>query len=544
MTANSSLSCYTHRRPAYAGLSLFSATFAGLFITVVKQQIFNMTAKKTSRSGRAKDASGKPKGASGKPKGASGKAKGKGASAAHGPLGKRKTDNFNKFYNKKRNSAIKEGFRQEKKAVKRERKEAIERHFEERRASRSQQSPGASNGPAGRPGGSGRPAQFPDRYPQAAGPHKKIVIVKGGNPAAPGKPAFIAPAKPAPTPKGTPGKAPIPVPSAHGDQLPLNKYIAHGGICSRRDAAELIRQGKVTVNGQLVTEPGTKVAPTDLVKVAGKKITISRNFVYVLLNKPKDYITTTDDPQGRRTVLDLIRQATPERVYPVGRLDRNTSGVLLLTNDGDLAQKLAHPSHQIKKIYHVVLDKPLTRADFDKIINGEVQLEDGPALVDVMAYTDPKDKTQIGLEIHSGRNRIVRRIFEHLGYDVQGLDRVMYAGLTKKNVQRGHWRLLTEKEVRVLKYLNSSIKGSTGRAKEMAAAAGLDPEGLLEDTRPVAPKRPPTASAAPHKGPRPASADKRPHSSAPRPATASPRPAAKRQPARGKATNRSNKKEK
>ena len=512
-----------------------------------------MTAKKTSRSGRAKDASGKPKSGSGKAKGASGGPK--------NSLGKRKTDNFNKFYNKKRNSAIKEGFRQEKKAAKKERKDAIERHFEERRASRSQQSPGQSNGPAGRPspGQSGRPIRFPERYPQAAGPHKKIIIVKGANPSAGSlrapNPSAEAPAKPAPTPKGTPGKAPVPVSSAHGDQLPLNKYIAHGGICSRRDAAELIRQGKVTVNGLLVTEPGTKVAPTDLVKVAGKKITISRNFVYVLLNKPKDYITTTDDPQGRRTVLDLIRQATPERVYPVGRLDRNTSGVLLLTNDGDLAQKLAHPSHQIKKIYHVALDKPLTRADFDKIINGEVQLEDGPALVDVMAYADPKDKTQIGLEIHSGRNRIVRRIFEHLGYDVQGLDRVMYAGLTKKNVQRGHWRLLTEKEVRVLKYLNSSIKGSPARAKEMAAAAALDPEGLLLPDDKRSASRPP----APYKGQRPA-ADKRPStpgqrppSSAPRPAGASRPPAApgkpagagpKRPPARGKATNRSNKKEK
>ena len=159
-------------------------------------------------------------------------------------------------------------------------------------------------------------------------------------------------------------------------------------------------------------------------------------------------------------MLDLIRHATTERVYPVGRLDRNTSGVLLLTNDGDLAQKLAHPSHEIKKIYHVVLDKPLTKADFDKIIGGGITLEDGPAHVDVMAYADPKDRTQIGLEIHSGRNRIVRRIFEHLGYDVRGLDRVMYAGLTKKNVQRGKWRLLTEKEVRILKYLNSSFKGS------------------------------------------------------------------------------------
>jgi 23S rRNA pseudouridine2605 synthase len=253
----------------------------------------------------------------------------------------------------------------------------------------------------------------------------------------------------------------------------LNKYIAHGGICSRRDAAELIRQGKVTVNGQPVTEPGTKVSPTDLVKVGGKKVTISRNFVYILLNKPKDYITTTDDPLGRKTVLDLIRQATTERVFPIGRLDRNTSGVLLLTNDGDLSQKLAHPSHQIKKIYHVVLDKPLTKADFDAIAGDKIVLEDGPAHVDVMAYADPKDKTQIGLEIHSGRNRIVRRIFEHLGYDVRGLDRVMYAGLTKKNVQRGHWRLLTEKEVRILKYLNSSIKGSAARAKDLTAGPAV-----------------------------------------------------------------------
>jgi 23S rRNA pseudouridine2605 synthase len=477
-----------------------------------------MTAKKTSRSGRAKDASGKPKSGSGKGKGA--QANSKGASGArgtaHGPLGKRKTDNFNKFYNKKRNSAIKENFRQEKKAAKKERKEAIERHFEERRASRSQPSP---NGPAGRPG---KPSFAPKPTFAAKGPIPAVHL-RAPQPSAEAHP------KPAPTPKGTPGKAPVPVSSAHGEQLPLNKYIAHGGICSRRDAAELIRQGKVTVNGQLVTEPGTKVAPTDLVKVAGKKITISRNFVYVLLNKPKDYITTTDDPQGRRTVLDLIRQATPERVYPVGRLDRNTSGVLLLTNDGDLAQKLAHPSHQIKKIYHVVLDKPLTRADFDKIINGEVQLEDGPALVDVMAYADPKDKTQIGLEIHSGRNRIVRRIFEHLGYDVQGLDRVMYAGLTKKNVQRGHWRLLTEKEVRVLKYLNSSIKGSPARAKEMAAAASLDPEGLLltDDKRPASP------SATKGFPPRSAKALRGGKQAKP-----------KRPPARGKATNRSNKREK
>lgn len=340
---------------------------------------------------------------------------------------KRKTDNFNKFFNKKRNSAVKEALRQEKKAAKKERKEGIERHFEQRRLSRDQQAPDQ------RPRDHQAHSQQPrDQQPRGAT-------------------------------------------SGHS-QLPLNKYISNGGICSRRDAAELIRQGKVTVNGKLVTEPGTKVNPTDLVKVGVKKVTISNNFVYILLNKPKDYITTTDDPEGRKTVLDLIRPATTERVYPIGRLDRNTSGVLLLTNDGDLAQKLAHPSHQIKKIYHVTLDKALSKADFDKIAAGTVVLEDGPAPVDALAYADPKDRAQIGLEIHSGRNRIVRRIFEQLGYDVRGLDRVMYAGLTKKNVQRGHWRLLSEKEVRILKYLNSSIKGSPGRAKDLAPDALDVPE--------------------------------------------------------------------
>jgi len=354
---------------------------------------------------------------------------------------KRKTDNFSKFYNKKSNAAIKEEFRQEKKAAKRERKEAIERHFEERRKARAAQEA------------------------QAQRPAKPTPIAKAG------KPATTAPQAPG---------------ANHGpaEQLPLNKYIAHSGVCSRRDAADLIKLGKVTVNGQLVTEPGTKVMPADTVKVNGKKVTISHNFVYILLNKPKDYITTTDDPQGRKTVLQLIRQATTERVFPVGRLDRNTSGVLLLTNDGDLAQKLAHPSHEIKKIYHVVLDKPLTKADFDKIIGGGIVLEDGPAQVDVLAYADPKDKTQIGLEIHSGRNRIVRRIFEHLGYDVRGLDRVMYAGLTKKNVQRGKWRLLTEKEIRILKYLNSSFKGSLAPARTAnptaAAAKAATPQAIAK----------------------------------------------------------------
>jgi 23S rRNA pseudouridine2605 synthase len=310
---------------------------------------------------------------------------------------KRKTDNFNKFFNKKSNSAVKEQFKQEKKAVKKERKEAIERHFEDKRKLKIQ--------------------------PKTSSPEKKISEERASD----------------------------------KSLIPLNKYIAHSGVCSRRDAAELIKQGKASVNGKPVTEPGTRVAMTDTVKLNGKKVTPSRNFVYILLNKPKDYITTTEDPQGRKTVLSLVKQATMERVYPVGRLDRNTSGVLLLTNDGDLAQKLAHPKHEIKKVYHVTLDRPLQKQDFEKIAVG-VQLEDGLAMVDAIAYAEVKDKTEVGLEIHSGRNRIVRRIFEHLGYDVRGLDRVMYAGLTKKNVQRGKWRLLTDKEIRILKYLNSSIK--------------------------------------------------------------------------------------
>jgi len=450
------------------------------------------------------------------------------ASPAKGGLGPRKTDNFNKFYNKKRNSAIKEAFRQEKKAAKKERKAAIEQHFEQRRQARGHQ-------PA-HPTGKGpfRPdAVSPSKGPlrpdtDASSKRPFRPDAKGPNPtgdsrSAKGLTPGVSPVPDTPgarRPKGTPHPATVSpkalAPSGakatgeNADQLPLNKYIAHGGICSRRDAAELIRQGKVTVNGQPVTEPGTKVSPTDLVKVAGKKVTISKNFVYILLNKPKDYITTTEDPQGRRTVLDLIRQATTERVFPVGRLDRNTSGVLLLTNDGDLSQKLAHPSHQIKKIYHVTLDKALTRADFDAIAGDKIVLEDGPAHVDVMAYADPKDKTQIGLEIHSGRNRIVRRIFEHLGYDVRGLDRVMYAGLTKKNVQRGHWRLLSEKEVRVLKYLNSSIKGSAARAKDLTAGPAAPPPPAKAAVKPRMPEADQAAAKAPSNARKPVAAGSHP----------------------------------
>jgi 23S rRNA pseudouridine2605 synthase len=235
------------------------------------------------------------------------------------------------------------------------------------------------------------------------------------------------------------------------EAMPLNKYIAHSGVCSRRDAVNLIKGGKVKVNGELILEPGHKVAISDTVVVAGKKLTPVKDFVYILLNKPKDYLTTTEDPQQRKTVLDLLKGAPNNRIYPVGRLDRNTSGVLLLTNDGDLSQMLTHPSHEIKKVYAVTLDKPLTKAHFDAILKG-VPLEDGIAKVDVLAFPDANDLTQVGVEIHSGRNRIVRRIFEHFGYDVKALDRVIFAGLTKKNVNRGKWRFLTEKEVRDLKF--------------------------------------------------------------------------------------------
>lgn len=251
----------------------------------------------------------------------------------------------------------------------------------------------------------------------------------------------------------------------NSDNMPLNKFIAHAGICSRRDAADIVKSGTVSVNGKQITEPGFKVTSKDEVKVNGKKITSQKNLVYILLNKPKDFITTTEDPQGRKTVMDIVKSATTERVYPIGRLDRNTTGVLLLTNDGELAQKLSHPSYQIKKIYEVKLDKPLHKKDFDAILNG-VQLEDGFIAPDVLAYADTKDKSVIGIEIHSGRNRIVRRIFEKLGYDVRNLDRVMYANLTKKNVERGKWRFLQEKEVRLLKYLNASIKKPTNPRKD------------------------------------------------------------------------------
>lgn len=233
------------------------------------------------------------------------------------------------------------------------------------------------------------------------------------------------------------------------EPMTLNKYIAHSGECSRRDAAEFVKQGKVRVNGELILEPGYRVSPGDTVTLSGKKMTPQKNLVYVLLNKPKDYITTTDDPQERKTVMDLVANSGIDRLYPVGRLDRHTTGLLLLTNDGALAHKLSHPSYMIRKVYHVTLDKNLTKTDYEKIFKG-VELEDGKAEVDEIAYLE--NRNEVGLEIHIGRNRIVRRIFESLGYIVEKLDRVMYAGLTKKNLPRGKWRFLDEKEIIFLKH--------------------------------------------------------------------------------------------
>lgn len=233
------------------------------------------------------------------------------------------------------------------------------------------------------------------------------------------------------------------------EAMPLNKYVAHCGICSRRDAVELIRQGKVKVNGELVTEPGHKVEDGSEITVSGKKVTPQKDLTYVLLNKPKGFITTTEDERGRRTVMDLVSDSGALRLYPIGRLDRNTTGLILLTNDGELSQRLSHPKYQIKKVYHVTLDKAISSEDFEKVLAG-VELEDGVAPVDALSMLE--ERNELGIEIHSGKNRIVRRIFEHLGYEVVKLDRVVYAGLTKKNLPRGKWRKLTEREVIFLKH--------------------------------------------------------------------------------------------
>jgi 23S rRNA pseudouridine2605 synthase len=334
---------------------------------------------------------------------------------------------FQKFIAPKKNSVVKEEFRQDKKKARKEKNEYFDKLKEEKYQ-----------------------ARMAKKNPAAQQPKTEVATNKFAD-----KTVGKTKAQNNTNQKTT------------DEVMPLNKFLAHCGVCSRREAIELISKGLVKVNGAVLTEPGYKVQPDDDINYNNKKLFVTKNLVYILLNKPKDYITTTDDPQGRKTVLQLIQKATTERVYPIGRLDRNTSGVLLLTNDGDLTQKLSHPSYEIKKIYEVKLDKNLTKTDFDKIIDG-LTLEDGLVQVDSLAYADSRDKSVIGIEIHSGRNRIVRRIFESLGYDVKGLDRVMYAGLTKKNVERSKWRYLSDKEIRLLKYMNESKKkGSKIKAEEI-----------------------------------------------------------------------------
>ena len=235
------------------------------------------------------------------------------------------------------------------------------------------------------------------------------------------------------------------------ETIRLNKYIANSGICSRRQADDLIKQGLVTVNGKVVMEMGYQVQKTDKVSFDGQNLTPEKP-VYVLLNKPKGYISTTNDEKARKTVVDLTANASPYRIFPVGRLDRSTTGVILLTNDGHLTKKLTHPSFQVKKIYHVVLDRKLSVEDMKAIAEG-IRLEEGVAQVDQISFIEGKPKNEVGIEIHIGWNRIIRRIFQRLGYEVEALDRVMFAGLTKKNIKRGHWRILTDLEVNNLKML-------------------------------------------------------------------------------------------
>ncbi len=339
---------------------------------------------------------------------------------------------FKKFINPKNNAAIKEKHKQDKKNVKKERAAAIEKHFEEKRAMRQR---AFSANTSIENDKKDKRQKYPQQKKEQAVPSSVL------------KKNLAAP------------------------EMPLNKYLAHCGVTSRRDAVTLIIEGKVSVNKKIVTQPAFKVTDKDEVVFNGKKLFVTKNLVYILLNKPKDYITTTDDPLNRKTVLQLTKNATDQRIYPVGRLDRNTSGVLLLTNDGQLTQELTHPSFNVKKVYEAKLDKPLTKNDFEKILNG-LKLEDGEIFADALAYADPKDKSVIGIELHSGRNRIVRRIFEHLGYDVKGLDRVMYANLTKKKVERGKWRYLSEKEIRLLKYMNKqkSIRTASRENKSTDAA--------------------------------------------------------------------------
>jgi 23S rRNA pseudouridine2605 synthase len=370
----------------------------------------------------------------------------------------KRSDNFDKFANKKKGSAVKEEYRQEKKQAKKDARAAGE-------AAR-QRKKDIERGIAVEPLGNNKKGGFDkkggyNKKEFVTGPPKYGELQKSAGSRSAGPRASASKRTPESMDRADAKRtASIGKVTANEDmpyeQMPLNKYIAHAGTCGRREAAELVKSGHITVNGDTVLEPGYKVQYKDVVRLKGKVLQLQVTPVYILLNKPKDYICTANDPEGRKTVLDIIKNATTQRMFPVGRLDRNTTGVLILTNDGDLAQKLTHPSYEIKKIYEVTLDKPVTKADMEAIAAG-VELEDGFIAADAVSYLSNTSKNVIGIEIHSGRNRIVRRIFEHLGYDVRHLDRVMFANLTKKNVDRGKWRFLAEKEVRTLKFLNKSF---------------------------------------------------------------------------------------
>jgi 23S rRNA pseudouridine2605 synthase len=370
----------------------------------------------------------------------------------------KRSDNFDKFANKKKGSAVKEEYRQEKKQAKKDARAAGE-------AAR-QRKKDIERGIAVEPLGNNKKGGFDkkggyNKKEFVTGPPKYGELQKSAGSRSTGPRASASKRTPESMDRADVKRtASIGKVTANEDmpyeQMPLNKYIAHAGTCGRREAAELVKSGHITVNGDTVLEPGYKVQYKDVVRLKGKVLQLQVTPVYILLNKPKDYICTANDPEGRKTVLDIIKNATTQRMFPVGRLDRNTTGVLILTNDGDLAQKLTHPSYEIKKIYEVTLDKPVTKADMEAIAAG-VELEDGFIAADAVSYLSNTSKNVIGIEIHSGRNRIVRRIFEHLGYDVRHLDRVMFANLTKKNVDRGKWRFLAEKEVRTLKFLNKSF---------------------------------------------------------------------------------------
>jgi len=277
----------------------------------------------------------------------------------------------------------------------------------------------------------------------------KKLLVKGGSPYKKRKDSGKPYQKAAPK-TGIPKLLSSKLGTSQPGTIRLNKFIANSGVCSRREADVLIASGVVTVNGKIVTELGTKIKIGDTVLYNGERLKAEKK-VYILLNKPKDFITTVEDPQGRKTVMDLIKNAGDQRVFPVGRLDRYTTGLLLLTNDGDLAKKLTHPKHGVRKIYQVQLDKPLTKTDFTAIAHG-IELDGEKIVPDEVAYSENEsDKSHVGIELHSGQNRVVRRIFESLDYKVLKLDRVMFAGLTKKDLPRGHWRYLSEKEVSFLK---------------------------------------------------------------------------------------------